>query len=136
MFYGCKGLTSVISNIPGDKLFAIDRYVFYTIDKDNCTLFVPAGSKDVYASTSYWSEFKNIVEFDPTAIDNVADDAPAFEFTQNGILLTAAESKSVAVYTVSGALVTKIASYTGEEIVLDKGTYVVRVGGKAVKVQL
>lgn len=52
------------------------------------------------------------------------------------ISATAAEGKEVAVYTASGALVEKIDSYDGEEIMLDKGVYIVRVGNKAVKIKL
>ncbi len=82
-------------------------------------------------------DFKNIVEFDPTGVEDVADDAPAFEITSGGIQLTAtAEGKAIVIYTANGALVEKIDSYAGEEIMLDKGLYIVRVGGKSVKVRL
>ena len=30
-FYNCRGLTSVISNIPGDKLFALSSRVFSSV---------------------------------------------------------------------------------------------------------
>jgi hypothetical protein len=42
----------------------------------------------------------------------------------------------VAVYSTGGALVEKIDCYAGEEITLDKGVYILRVGGKTVKVKL
>ncbi len=136
-FQICSGLTSVISNIPGDKLFALRSDVFNSVDKDNCTLFVPVGSKETYSSTRGWKDFKNIVEFDPTGIEDVADDAPAFEITSGGIQLAAAtESKAIAIYTANGALVGKIDSYAGEEIMLDKGVYIICVGGRTVKVKL
>ena len=135
-FGGCSGLTSVISNIPGDELFALSSRVFTSVDKDNCTLFVPVGSKETYSSTSGWKDFKNIVEFEPTGVEDVADDAPAFEITSGGILFTAAEGKAIAIYTTSGALVEKIDCYNGEEITLDKGVYVVCIGNKTMKVRL
>jgi hypothetical protein len=136
-FGGCSGLTSVISNIPGDELFALSSRVFTSVDKDNCTLFVPVGSKETYSSTGGWMDFKNIVEFEPTGVEDVADDAPAFEITAGGIHFTvAAEGKAIAIYTASGALVEKIDSYAGEEITLDKGVYVVRVVNKTMKVKL
>ena len=50
--------------------------------------------------------------------------------------MTAAEGKAVAVYSAGVALVEKIAVYEGEEIALDKGVYIIRVGEKAVKVKL
>jgi len=47
-----------------------------------------------------------------------------------------ADCKAVAVYSTNGALVEKIDTYAGEEITLDKGIYIVRVGDKAIKVKL
>jgi hypothetical protein len=54
----------------------------------------------------------------------------------NCITLVGAENSSVAIYSTNGALVEKIDAYNGEEIALDKGVYIVRVGGKTVKVKL
>ena len=36
--------------------------VFIRVDKNNCTLYVPQGTKDVYQATWPWSDFVNIVE--------------------------------------------------------------------------
>ena len=82
------------------------------------------------------THFENFVEWNPTALENVQADTPAFEVTDGSIQLTAAEGKAVAVYAANGALVVKIDSYADEEISLDKGVYVVRVAGKSVKVKL
>ena len=65
-FNRCDNLTSVISHIPAEKLFAIDSDVFSSDDKDNCTLYVPAGAKETYAATSGWDEFANIIELPAT----------------------------------------------------------------------
>ena len=101
------------------------------------TLYIPQGSLEAYKAANGWKEFKSIVEFDATAIEDIEDDAPTFKVTTGGIQFTAAaEGKAVAVYTASGALVEKIDSYAGEEIALDKGVYIVRMGNKAVKVKL
>ncbi|MBR3855139.1 MAG: leucine-rich repeat domain-containing protein, partial [Bacteroidaceae bacterium] len=61
-FEGCNGLTSIVSHIAAEDLFAIDVRVFSGIDKDACTLYVPAGAKSTYAATNGWKEFTNIVE--------------------------------------------------------------------------
>jgi hypothetical protein len=37
--------------------------VFRNLDFDNCTLYVPQGSKEAYSAVDYWSEFTNIKEF-------------------------------------------------------------------------
>ena len=56
--------------------------------------------------------------------------------TNNGIILLNAYNNVVRVYTINGILVEKIDKYTGEEIVLNKGVYIVCVGDKAVKIKL
>ena len=99
-------------------------------------VYVPKGTLATYQAADTWKNFWDIQEFDPTGLDDVADDAPAFEIATGGIQLTAAVGKAIAIYTANGALVEKIDDYAGEEITLDKGVYIVRVGGKTVKVRL
>lgn len=60
-FEGCSRLSKVVSHIPANELFAIDRSVFDHIDK-NCTLYVPRGAKSTYARTPGWNNFTRIVE--------------------------------------------------------------------------
>jgi len=157
-FYGCSGLTSVtignsVTSI-GESAFngcsnivsvyslnetpaKIQSSSFYSKCYTNATLYVPQGSLEAYKAADGWKKFVNIVEFDPTGIEDVTEeDAPAFEITDGGIKFTDAEGKAVAVYTTAGALVEKIDSYAGEEITLDKGVYIVRVGNKTVKIGL
>lgn len=61
----CEGLTSVVSCIAAEDLFAINAETFSGIDNDACTLYVPAGAKSTYAATDGLKEFKNIVEMSP-----------------------------------------------------------------------
>ena len=56
--------------------------------------------------------------------------------TNNGIILLNANNNWVRVYTINGILVKKIDNYTGEEITLNKGIYIVSVGDKAIKIML
>lgn len=132
-FYGCVGLVSIylLNETPID----VNSWDF-SFGNYDATLYVPQGSIEAYKAADVWKEFANIVEYDATAIEDVTDDAPAFELTAGGIQLTAAEGKAVAVYSVGGELVEKFDSYANEEIVLDKSVYILRVGGKAVKVKL
>lgn len=41
------------------------------MDKNACILYSPIGAKEVYAATTGWKEFLNIVEIDFTGIDEV-----------------------------------------------------------------
>lgn len=57
-------------------------------------------------------------------------------FCSAKIVQATGEGKDVTIYTANGALVEKIESYKGEEIVLNKGVYILRVRDKAVKMML
>ena len=59
-----------------------------------------------------------------------------FKVDGNSITLAGAENSCVAIYSVSGALVNKYDYYDGEEIVLDRGVYVIRIGEKTIKIKL
>lgn len=63
-FYNCSGLTSVTSSMPANKLFPIDSGTFNDVDTDQCTLYVPKGAKETYATMGGWNVFENIVEID------------------------------------------------------------------------
>ena len=65
-FYGCNGLSDIHSLI--ENPFAINKNVFQTNSSSftTATLHVPFGTKEKYASTDGWKEFKNIVEMEPT----------------------------------------------------------------------
>ena len=65
-FHGCNNLTSITSKIKVP--FAIEENVFqyqdasYNEQTIPATLYVPVGTKSLYASTAGWSQFANIVE--------------------------------------------------------------------------
>jgi hypothetical protein len=67
-FANCTDLTSITSLIPADNLFVPGSDAFVGVDKTNCTLYVPYGTKETYASTEGWEYFENIVEIIPTEI--------------------------------------------------------------------
>lgn len=79
---------------------AAGENAFASIDKDVCILYVPSGSLAAYQSADVWSEFANIVEFDPATIKDpltitvssvareYGDENPALEFalSEGGVL--------------------------------------------------
>ena len=61
-FGGCIGLTSIKSKILNPDKVSMYSDVFERVDKNNCTLYVPQGTRGVYQTTPQWSAFVNIVE--------------------------------------------------------------------------
>ena len=61
-FQGCSRLKSVTSYIPANSLFAPQGDAFQNCNNSKCTLYVPKGAKDKYASTNEWKRFTNIIE--------------------------------------------------------------------------
>ena len=70
-----------------------------------------------------------------TAIDSNDADA-TIKINGNIITLMNANNSSVAIYSSAGTLVEKIDSYSGEEIMLDNGIYIVRIENKVIKIKI
>ena len=156
-FEGCESLTSII--IP-ENVTSIESWAFSgcsdlekiylmcatppTVAEENytnahflnTTVYVPQGSLETYQAADTWKDFWDIQEFDATGIEGVNANDIAIEVTANGITLSDADSKTVAIYSANGTRVANIDSYVGEEITLDRGVYIVRVGSKTMKVKL
>ncbi len=72
LFDGCSALRSVTSYIAADDLFEVDFISGWNgYPGNDVTLYVPAGTKAVYASTNGWNEFANIEELGFTAVVDV-----------------------------------------------------------------
>lgn len=63
-FSYCKRLQSIYSYASEPPSLKGTSQVFMGVDQENCTLYVPAGSRSRYASAFGWDQFKNIVEMD------------------------------------------------------------------------
>ena len=133
-FSACDNLASI--RLLGETPPTVGSNSFINKQYMNMIVYVPKGTLATYQAADTWKNFWDIQEFDVTAIKNVEDVTPAFEITLSGILFTAADGKAIAIYAPNGALVEKIDNYVGEEIALDKGVYIVRVGNKTMKVKL
>ena len=133
-FSYCNSLTSI--HLLGETPPTVGSDNFTNKQYLNMIVYIPKGTLAAYQAADTWKYFWDIQEFDVTAIENIEDVTPAFEITSSGIQFTAAEGKAVAIYAANGALVEKIDNYAGEEITLDKGVYIVRVGDKTMKVRL
>ena len=85
-FYRCTGLASVY--MYAEHLPTMLGYnVFCGCDADNCILYVPKGTMDMYRQSSAFGYFKNIVELDATDINNPATSTnlkEVYRYTTNG----------------------------------------------------
>ena len=107
-FSGCSGLTSIY--VYTEKLPSIGSDVFYDCDAKKCTVYVPKGTYDDYWLSEF-SYFENIVEFDPTGINNVitSNDAKVLSrYSLNGQRLSA-PTKGLNIVKYSDGSVKKVA---------------------------
>jgi len=58
----CSGLTSIYANNSDPGKITLGSYIFYSVPTSTCTLYVPTGSKTLYAAASQWKNFPNIIE--------------------------------------------------------------------------
>ena len=133
-FKGCPNFVSIylegtIPPIVGDDNFTKSHYM-------DATVYVPIGSLSTYQTADTWENFWDIQELDATGIEDVNANDIAIKVTANGIALFDTDGKTVAIYSANGTRVANIDSYVGEEITLDRGVYIVRVGSNTLKVKL
>ena len=107
-FDGCSGLTSIY--VYTEKLPDMGRDVFDGCDAKKCTVYVPKGTYDDYWLSEF-GYFENIVEFDPTGINNVITSNDAKELSRyslNGQRLSA-PTKGLNIVKYSDGSVKKVA---------------------------
>ena len=106
-FCGCSGLTSIY--VYTEKLPNMGSDVFAGCDAKKCTVYVPKGTYDDYWLSEF-GYFENIVEFDPTGINNVITSNDAKELSRyslNGQRLSA-PSKGLNIVKYSDGSVKKV----------------------------
>ena len=82
-FSSCSGLTSIY--VYPDIVPKMGSDVFYDVDKKNCTLYVPQGTKQAYFLADIWGDFENIVEYDPTGIDKTTTSTAVKEVSRYSV---------------------------------------------------
>ena len=107
--FSCSGLSSISVNWETPP--SIDSSVFYEVDKQKCTLYVPKGTFQDYWLADVWGDFENIVEYDVTGVDNVTTSTDAKEISRysvNGQRLSA-PTKGLNIVKYSDGSVKKVA---------------------------
>ncbi len=94
-FQNCSGLTSIklLSETPINLTSSID--VFLGVNKTTCKLYVPFGTKALYAAANQWKDFTSIIEM-PKTVSCVAGGLKA--------ALTALERNTLTSLVVTGTI--------------------------------
>ncbi len=136
-FYGCIGLQSIYIHHT-QPVFIEYSDIFNGVDKDNCILHVPVGSKSAYETAPVWKDFRNIVEVDYTGIPTSPSSEEFIYMKGNTLVIEhAAIDAPVHVYTLSGALLQSL-QVIGDymELTLPREEiYLVQIGGKTYKIK-
>ena len=137
-FRNCSGLTSVTVDIATP--LNISSYVFSDSNYKNCTLYVPAGSVELYNAAEVWKEFEQILPIEGAGVETIDADAPKCYVVPDGALAVdgLATGTRIVVYDMSGTLVRQaVAGAERTEIALPaRGVHVVRIGSHTQKVIL
>lgn len=107
-FLGCSGLTSIY--VYAEKMPKLGTNMFDDCDAKKCTVYVPKGTYDDYWLSEF-GYFENIVEFDPTGINNVItsnDTKELSRYSLNGQRLSA-PAKGLNIVKYSDGSVKKVA---------------------------
>ena len=105
-FYFCSGLTSIY--VSWNTPLRISSDVFDMVDKKSCILYIPKGTYQEYW-LSNWGDFENIIEYDPTGIDNSSAETEIKEISRNAVngLLLKAPTKGLNIVKYSNGSVRK-----------------------------
>lgn len=131
-FYNCLNIVDITSLNPTPPDLYSD--VFSEVLYEKAVVRVPVGSVDSYRKDWPWREFKNIIEIGNGAVNDIADDAVSVKAVDGRIIVDGVGSDvETEVYNLAGQCV-----YRGvaTSLALDKGLYIVRVGGCTFKVTL
>ena len=92
-FQYCRNLKTIVVENPTPP--EITSNTFADVDKNECVLYVPIGSKSLYKNARYWNDFNNILEPDADAVIVTAksytrkygEANPTFEYEVSGAAL-------------------------------------------------
>jgi flagellar hook protein FlgE len=88
--------------------------IFYGVDKSNCSLVVPVGTKEKYAAANVWKEFVNIREKGSVSISGIELNDTTVSLKDNTLRINSAVSEKIIVYSVTGNLLFQSEKPAGE----------------------
>lgn len=103
-FSGCAGIKKLESYATTPPVCGTSALT--SIDKFECTLMVPEGTKDLYAAAAQWNEFLFVEETQPTAIEGVEmddmDNPNAPVYNLHGMRMQSGDNLPKGIYIKSG----------------------------------
>jgi len=137
-FINCTGLTEIHCQMETPPVINISDYVFNSVDKNTCKLYVPMGTSGLYSEAAVWSDFTTIIEEEVTAVKATkTTQATVYTEQQEIVVKGAGLGETIFVYTTSGVLVKTIKATNNVRIpVPSDQIYLVRIADKTFKVAL
>lgn len=158
VFWGCEKLNKIdipnsvtwigpysFENCHIDKIyctgvpFSIKDDSFDERTKTECKLFVPNGMYNKYAwESKYWSEFKNIKEYNQNTVDNecVSFNNVNIRVIRRNIVLETVQNTHVSIYNINGTLVFSSSVKNNVSIPLQSGFYIVKYNDETKKIAI
>ncbi len=138
-FFNCTGLKSVDCNWTDLSNVNVLEGAFYMITS-GATLYVPAGTKEMYENTSPWSSFKDIIEKEESSIDNVGNRNILISKQDGSIVVSGLNGNElVEVYNVAGAKLGQAVAVAGTVSIAVSANHtvvIVKIGGTSMKIAL
>ena len=119
--------------------FSIKDDSFDERTKTECKLFVPNGMYNKYAwESKYWSEFKNIKEYNQNTVDNecVSFNNVNIRVIRRNIVLETVQNTHVSIYNINGTLVFSSSVKNNVSIPLQSGFYIVKYNDETKKIAI
>jgi len=111
LFEGCN-LSEIKTLCPTPldlyKFLEHGIYIFSGINKNTCKLIVPKGTLNLYKSAYIWSQFLNIIEYDPTGITSLPC-SQTKTYTANGQVYISSDKtiNTIELISLSGKILSK-----------------------------
>ena len=135
MFSDCHIDKIYCTGVP----FSIKDDSFDERTKTECKLFVPNGMYNKYAwESKYWSEFKNIKEYNQNTVDNecVSFNNVNIRVIRRNIVLETVQNTHVSIYNINGTLVFSSSVKNNVSIPLQSGFYIVKYNDETKKIAI
>jgi len=110
-FQNCTGLISVYTEDSVPINLTASDSVFKNVDKENCVLWVPTGTKTAYMNANQWMDFKRITEYELTEIQGINKDVDFNVYpnpTTGKVNFKSSDNSVIRIYTPSGILINSL----------------------------